>query len=101
MCLCTHGFIMVHHSRAFSRCMVDYTLMTDQMIMMTFLFSILYTVMYQEAEFATNIQQEGPVVISMKINPNIKQELPKDFKLQLFVMKFVYYLHLTSYLISQ
>ena len=28
--------------------------------------------MYQEAEFATNIQQEGPLVISMKINPNIK-----------------------------
>ena len=37
-----------------------------------FLFSILYGVMYQEAEFATNIQQEGPLVISMKINPNIK-----------------------------
>ena len=32
MCLCTHGFIMVHRSRAFSRCMVDYTLMTDQMM---------------------------------------------------------------------
>ena len=28
--------------------------------------------MYQEAEFATNIQQEGPLVISMKTNPNIK-----------------------------
>ena len=27
--------------------------------------------MYQEAEFATNIQQEEPLVISMKINPNI------------------------------
>ena len=24
--------------------------------------------MYQEAEFATNIQQEGPLLISMKIN---------------------------------
>ena len=65
-----------------------------------FLFSILYGVMYQEAEFATNIQQEGPLVISMKINPKSKEELPKDF-LQLFVMKFVYYLHWTSYLISQ
>ena len=31
MCLCIHVFIMVHHSLAFSRCMVDYTLMTDQM----------------------------------------------------------------------
>ena len=56
--------------------------------------------MYQEAEFATNIQQEGPLVISMKSTQTSKQELPKDF-LQLFVMKFVYYLHLTSYLISQ
>ena len=37
-----------------------------------FCFSILYGVMYQEAEFVTNIQQEGPLVISMKINPNIK-----------------------------
>ena len=62
---------MVHRSRAFSRCMVDYTLMTDQM-MTIFVFHFIYGVKYQEAEFATNIQQEGPVVISMKINPNIK-----------------------------
>ena len=32
VCLCTHGFIMVHRSRAFSRCMVEYALMTDQMM---------------------------------------------------------------------
>ena len=54
MWLFTHGFIMVHRNRAFSRCMVDYTLLTDQMT--TILFSILYGFMYQEAEFATNIQ---------------------------------------------
>ena len=65
-----------------------------------FLFSILYGVLYLEAEFATNIQQEGPLVISMKNNPNIKTGTFWEF-LQLFVMKFVYYLHLTSYLISQ
>ena len=29
--------------------------------------------MYHEAEFATNSQQEGPLVISMIINPNIKK----------------------------
>ena len=66
---------MVHRSRAFSRCMVDYTLITDQM-MTIFVFHFIWGhvrgVMYQEAEFATNIQQEGPLVISMKINPNIK-----------------------------
>ena len=28
--------------------------------------------MYQEAEFAANIQQEGPLVISLKMNSNIK-----------------------------
>ena len=30
--------------------------------------------MYQEAEFATNFEE--PLVISMKISPNTKQELP-------------------------
>ena len=92
--------MMVHRSRAFSRYMVDYTLMTDQM-MTIFVFHFIWGhVPGAEAEFATNIQQEGPLVISMKTNPNIKTGLPKDF-LQLFVMKFVYYLHLISYLISQ
>ena len=40
--------------------------------MMTIFVFHFYGVMYQEAEFVTNIQQEGPLVISMKINPNIK-----------------------------
>ena len=31
-----------------------------------FLFSILYGIMYQEAEFATNIQQEGPLWFQWK-----------------------------------
>ena len=46
---------MVHRSRAFSRCMVNYTLMTEQM-MTIFVFLFYMGVMYQEAEFATNIQ---------------------------------------------
>ena len=77
--------MMVHRSRAFHA--------VWQTRWRPFLFSILYGVMYQEAEFATNIQ-------TGKSTQTSKQELPKDF-LQLFVMKFVYYLHLTSYLISQ
>ena len=45
--------------------------MTDQMT--TSLFSILYGIMYQEDEVATNIQTgKEPLEISMKINPNIK-----------------------------
>ena len=65
-----------------------------------FCFPFYMGVMYQEAEFATNIQQEGPQWFQWKSTQTSKQEFPKDFS-QLFVMKFVYYLHLTSYLISQ
>ena len=57
--------------------------------------------MYQEAEFATNIQT-GKTTSDINENQPKHQNrnFLKDF-LQLFVMKFVYYLHLTSYLISQ
>ena len=81
----------------FSSCMVDYTLMTDQMTTI-FVFHFIWGhvpggwICYQYSS------REGPLVISMKISPNIKTGT--DF-LQLFVMKFVYSLHLTSYLISQ
>ena len=54
MCLCTHGFIMVHLSRAFHA--VWSATHWWQTRWRPFLFSVLYGVMYREAEFATNIQ---------------------------------------------
>ena len=49
--------------------------------------------MYQEAEFATNIQTGKDLWrFQWKSTQTSKQELPKD--LQLFGMKFVHYLHL-------
>ena len=81
----------------FSRCIVDYTLVTDQMTTI-FVFHFIWGhvpggwICYQYSS------REGPLVISMKISPNIKTGT--SF-LQLFVMKFVYNHHLTSYVISQ
>ena len=99
MCLCTHGFIMVHRSRAFHA--VWSTAHSWQTRWRPFLFSIVYGVMYQEAEFATNIQTGKDLQrFQGKSTQTSKQELFKDY-LQLLVMKFVYYIHLTSYLISQ
>ena len=59
----------------FSRCMVDYTLMTDQMTTI-FVFHFIWghvpggLICYQYSS------REGPLVISMKISPNIKTGTP-------------------------
>ena len=64
----------------FSSLTVDYTLMTDQMTTI-FVFHFIRGhvpggwICYQ----CSSRQRPGPLVISMKISPSTKQELPKDF----------------------
>ena len=77
----THGFIMVHRSCAFSRCMVDYTMMT------IFVFHFIWghvpggwiCCQYSTGRTSSDFNENQP--------KHQKQELPRDF-LQLFVMKF-------------
>ena len=84
----------------FSSCMVDYTLMTDQMTTI-FVFQFIRGHVPGDWICYQCSSREGPLVISMKISPNTKNRNFLKTFLQPFVMKFVYYLHLISCLISQ
>ena len=84
----------------FSSYTVDYTLVTDQM---TIIF-VFHSIRGHEPGgwicYQCSLTGKDLLWFQWKSAQTPKQELPKDF-LQPFVMKFVYYLHLTSYLISQ
>ena len=80
----------------FSRCMVDCTLMTDHFCFPFYMGSCTRRLnllpIFKQGRTSRDFNENQP--------KHQNRNFLKDF-LQLFVMKFVYYLHLTSYLISQ